>query len=101
VVLDVAIVPIWAVAAAKVKKTLKGKQVPLMALGAAFAFIIMLFNVPVVGGTTAHAVGATLIAIIPQAECGRHRPIPERIACVSCSAVSFGRFTSTSANSVR
>ena len=32
-VLDVAIVPIWAVAATKVKKTLKTKQVPLMALG--------------------------------------------------------------------
>jgi cobalt/nickel transport system permease protein len=62
--LDAAIIPIWAVAAAKVKKTLKAKQIPLMALGAAFAFVIMMFNVPVVGGTTAHAVGATLIAIL-------------------------------------
>ena len=45
-VLDVAIIPIWAVAASKVKKTLKTKQVPLMALGAAFSFVIMMFNVP-------------------------------------------------------
>ena len=45
-VLDVAMVPIWAVAARKVKKTLKTKQVPLMALGAAFSFVIMMFNVP-------------------------------------------------------
>ena len=35
-----------------------------MALGAAFSFVIMMFNVPVIGGSTGHAVGATLIAII-------------------------------------
>jgi cobalt/nickel transport system permease protein len=71
VVLDAAMVPIWAVAAAKVKKTLKARQVPLMALGAAFSFVIMMFNVPVIGGSTGHAVGATLIAIIlgPWAAC--------------------------------
>src|SRR5512133_2750649 len=62
-VLDAALVPIWAVAAVKVKKTLKTKQVPLMALGAAFSFVIMMFNVPVLGGSTGHAVGATLVAI--------------------------------------
>jgi cobalt/nickel transport system permease protein len=40
-------------------------------LGAAFAFVIMMFNVPVVGGSTGHAVGGTLIAIIlgPWAAC--------------------------------
>lgn len=64
IVLDAAILPIWAVAASKVKKTLKAKQVPLMALGAAFSFVIMMFNVPVIGGSTGHAVGATLIAIL-------------------------------------
>jgi len=70
-VLDAAIIPIWGVAAAKVKKSLKAKQVPLMALGAAFSFVIMMFNVPVVGGSTGHAVGATLIAILlgPWAAC--------------------------------
>jgi cobalt/nickel transport system permease protein len=42
-----------------------------MALGAAFSFVIMMFNVPVIGGSTGHAVGATLIAIIlgPWAAC--------------------------------
>ena len=70
-VLDAAILPIWAVAAARVKKTLKAKQVPLMALGAAFSFVIMMFNIPVIGGSTGHAVGATLVAIIlgPWAAC--------------------------------
>jgi cobalt/nickel transport system permease protein len=85
-VLDAAIVPIWAVAAAKVKKTLKTKQVPLMALGAAFSFVIMMFNVPVIGGSTGHAVGATLIAIVlgPWAAC-----ISVSIALV-IQALAFG-----------
>jgi cobalt/nickel transport system permease protein len=64
VVLDVVMIPIWVIAARKVKRTLKAKQIPLMALGAAFSFVIMMFNVPVLGGSTGHAVGATLIAII-------------------------------------
>lgn len=63
-ILDAAIIPVWGVAANRVKKTLKAKQVPLMALGAAFSFVIMMFNVPVIGGTTAHATGATLVAIL-------------------------------------
>jgi cobalt/nickel transport system permease protein len=69
--LDVAIIPIWVVAARRVKRTLKTKQIPLLALGAAFAFVIMMFNVPVLGGSTGHAVGATMIAIIlgPWAAC--------------------------------
>lgn len=70
-VLDAAIVPIWAAATSRVRRALKTKQIPLMALGSAFAFVIMMFNVPVVGGSTGHAVGATLIAILlgPWAAC--------------------------------
>ena len=69
--LDVAIIPIWAMAGSRIRKTLKTKQVPLMALAAAFSFVIMMFNVPVIGGSTGHAVGAVLIAIIlgPWAAC--------------------------------
>jgi len=62
--LDAVMVPIWIIAARKVKRTLKARQIPLLALGAAFSFVIMMFNVPVIGGSTGHAVGATLIAII-------------------------------------
>ena len=70
-VLDAAIVPLWMAAGAKIKKTLKTKQVPLLALGAAFSFVIMMFNIPVIGGSTGHAVGAVLIAILlgPWAAC--------------------------------
>jgi len=63
--------PIWIVASRMVKKTLKAKQVPLLAIGAAFTFVIMMFNVPIPGGTTGHAVGAVLVAILigPWAAC--------------------------------
>jgi cobalt/nickel transport system permease protein len=66
-----AMAPIWAIASRRVKKTLAGKQVPLLAIGAAFSFVIMMFNVPIPGGTTGHAVGAVLVAILlgPWAAC--------------------------------
>lgn len=62
--LYVAMTPIWLVAARRVKATLKTRQVPLLALGAALSFVIMMFNVPIIGGSTGHAVGATVIAIV-------------------------------------
>jgi cobalt/nickel transport system permease protein len=63
--------PIWTVASKIVKKNLKAKQVPLLAIGAAFSFIIMMFNIPIPGGTTGHAVGGVLVAILlgPWAAC--------------------------------
>lgn len=67
----VVMAPIWAIASKAVKKTLSAKQVPLLAIGAAFSFVIMMFNVPIPGGTTGHAVGAVLVAILlgPWAAC--------------------------------
>jgi len=63
--------PIWAAASRIVKKTLKAKQVPMLAIGAAFSFVIMMFNVPIPGGSTGHAVGGVLVAILlgPWAAC--------------------------------
>lgn len=63
--------PIWAIASRIVKKTLKAKQVPMLAIGAAFSFVIMMFNVPIPAGSTGHAVGAVLTAILlgPWAAC--------------------------------
>jgi len=63
--------PIWAISSKIVKKTLSAKQVPLLAIGAAFSFVIMMFNIPIPGGTTGHAVGGVLVAILlgPWAAC--------------------------------
>jgi cobalt/nickel transport system permease protein len=67
----VVMLPIWTMASKIVKKTLKAKQVPMLAIGAAFSFVIMMFNVPIPGGTTGHAVGGVLVAILlgPWAAC--------------------------------
>lgn len=57
-------IPFWAIASRVVNKALRSRQVPLLALGAAFSFVIMMFNVPIPGGTTGHAVGAVLVAVL-------------------------------------
>jgi cobalt/nickel transport system permease protein len=64
-------VPIWGVAVKKVKEKLKRRQVPVLSIGAAFSFTIMMFNLPIPGGSSAHAVGAVLLAILlgPWAAC--------------------------------
>ncbi len=60
----VVMVPIWMTASRMVKKTLKAGQIPFLAIGAAFSFVIMMFNVPIPAGSTGHAVGGALIAIL-------------------------------------
>lgn len=57
-------VPVWAIATQKIKKILNNRTIPLLAIFSALSFTIMMFNVPVPGGTTAHGVGGTLAAII-------------------------------------
>ena len=59
-----ACVPFWIAASAQVKKRLKSVQVPFLALGAAFNFVIMMLNVPIPGGTTGHATGVPLVAMV-------------------------------------
>lgn len=54
----------WSVALRRLKKTLAIKHIPYLAMGAAFSFLIMMFNIPIPGGTTGHAVGAGIIAIL-------------------------------------
>jgi cobalt/nickel transport system permease protein len=63
-VLGAAMVPVWTTAGRRVKKIVKNRYVPLVAIGAAYSFLVMMFNVPIPDGTTAHAVGAVLIAIV-------------------------------------
>src|SRR5690349_13183124 len=64
VVMYGAAAPFWYTAGRKVKEQMTGQSVPLLAIFSAFSFTAMMFNVPIPGGTTAHAVGGTLAAII-------------------------------------
>lgn len=56
-------VPAWIVASRKVTKVVKTRNVPMLAILSAVSFLVMMFNVPIPDGTTAHAVGGTIIAI--------------------------------------
>jgi cobalt/nickel transport system permease protein len=62
--LTVVYVTIAAVAVKKVKNEVSARNIPYLGMAAAFSFIIMMFNLPVPGGTTGHAVGSAVIAIL-------------------------------------
>ncbi len=63
-VLYAASAPFWFLAGRRVRQILTGRTVPALALFAAFSFVLMMFNIPLPGGTTGHAVGGTLLAIV-------------------------------------
>lgn len=56
--------PVWYRAAAVLRRQFDIERVPRVAMGAVFAFLIMMFNVPIPNGTTVHATGAVLLAIV-------------------------------------
>jgi len=58
------VLPFWAIGLRRIRQTMNARSVPLIALLAAFSFVIMMFNIPLPGGTTGHAAGAALAAII-------------------------------------
>ena len=64
-------VPAWIISIRKVRGELPKEKVSMMGAAAALSFLGMMFNVPLPGGTTGHAVGGTLAAILlgPYAAC--------------------------------
>ena len=56
--------PLWALSLRAIRRRVDRRRVPLVALLSAFSFLVMMFNIPLPGGTTAHAVGAVLVAIL-------------------------------------
>jgi cobalt/nickel transport system permease protein len=62
--LIVVYVPLAAIAVKKVKRDFAARNIPYLGMAAAFSFIIMMFNLPIPGGTTGHAVGSAVIAIL-------------------------------------
>jgi cobalt/nickel transport system permease protein len=63
-ILFLVMLPFWYLGLKKLREKMNARSAPLIALLAAFSFVIMMFNVPLPGGTTGHAVGGALAAVI-------------------------------------
>lgn len=55
--------PFWYTSLRRMKRALSTRVIPLLSVFAAFSFIIMMFNLPLPGGTTGHAVGVGIAAV--------------------------------------
>src|SRR4029078_7676112 len=56
--------PFWYGSLRRMKRLLHTQTVPLLSLLAAFSFVIMMFNLPLPGGTSGHAVGVGIATIV-------------------------------------
>jgi cobalt/nickel transport system permease protein len=63
-VLYLASIPLLGLSMRIIRSRMKQSHIPLLALLAAFSFLIMMFNIPLPGGTTGHAVGGVLVAVL-------------------------------------
>jgi len=54
----------WYSALKRLKRVLLSRVIPLISVFAAFSFVVMMFNLPLPGGTTGHALGVTVAAIV-------------------------------------
>lgn len=70
-VLTAATVPVWFHSVKKVVRDFPQERFSALGVAAACSFLAMMFNIPLPGGTTGHAVGGTVLAILlgPEAAC--------------------------------
>ncbi len=54
----------WSCASRRLKQALSVSKVPLLAMASAFSFMVMVFTIPLPGGTSGHISGASLVAIL-------------------------------------
>jgi cobalt/nickel transport system permease protein len=54
----------WYAALKRIKRAFSTRAIPLISVFAAFSFVVMMFNVPLPGGTTGHALGVAVAAIV-------------------------------------
>jgi cobalt/nickel transport system permease protein len=64
VVSYLAVAPLWMYGFKRLKRSLNEETLPMIGALTALSFVIMMFNIPIPGGTSGHAVGAALIAIM-------------------------------------
>jgi cobalt/nickel transport system permease protein len=56
--------PFWYVAAKRTNRMLHSRLMPRISLFAAFSFVLMMFNIPLPGGTTGHATGIGIATVV-------------------------------------
>jgi len=56
--------PFWYLALRRLRRWLSTRLIPLLSVFAAFSFLVMMFNLPLPGGTTGHALGVAIAAIV-------------------------------------
>ncbi len=56
-------VPFWLIASRILKEKVKEAHIPFLAMASSFSLIVMLFTIPLPGGTTGHITGMPLVAI--------------------------------------
>ncbi len=78
--------PAWYVSLRRVKRLFNTRLVPLLSVFSALSFVIMMFNVPLPGGTTGHAVGVGIATIV----LGPSASILAISAAILIQAVFFG-----------
>jgi cobalt/nickel transport system permease protein len=54
----------WYGALRRIRRTLTTRMIPLISVFSAFSFVLMMFNLPLPGGTTGHALGVTIATIV-------------------------------------
>ena len=54
-------VPLWKYSLQRIRKELEEESFPLLGTITAFSFVIMMFNIPIPGGTSGHAIGTALL----------------------------------------
>ncbi|ADR34700.1 cobalamin (vitamin B12) biosynthesis CbiM protein [Sulfuricurvum kujiense DSM 16994] len=60
----VAAIPLLVVAFKKTKEAINDESFALLSSLTAFSFVVMMFNIPIPGGTSGHAIGAAILAIL-------------------------------------
>ena len=56
--------PFWYVALRRVRRAMHTRLVPVLSLVGAFSFVVMMFNIPLPGGTTGHAAGLAVATVM-------------------------------------
>jgi cobalt/nickel transport system permease protein len=80
------VIPFWIVGWNKMQASLKSGHAIQSGMMACFVFLVQMFNIPLPGGTTAHAVGAALVAIV----CGPWVAIIAVSISLAVQAIVFG-----------